>query len=320
VLLALVLLACACGDRAGEEARTPSSVEAIAGPAEGIPSWAKVAPEQVAAAAEHGVPVAFENDLGMRFVLIPAGTFSMGSSPEHARGVNAVPQHTVEMPEPYYIQTTEVTNRMFRTWRPHHDSGRTKWALDQNKDEQPVRTSFDAACGFADWLTGVGGERCYRLPTEAEWERACRAGTSSRYYWGESLEGAHRYENFFGPACESRRDSHGYPLPDRDGHDETAPVGTYLPNPWGLYDMLGNAAEWCDDYFGSAGWSEGDPTTFLVDPTAPSISDWRVVRGSYCQMGVAASCAYRDAYDPFHEEAVAGFRLVSPLPESGDEP
>ncbi len=106
ILLALLLVACA--------------PDAPAPPLD-IPLWAKVAPEQIAEAETHGVPVAFESELGMRFVLIPAGTFWMGSSEED---FPEYPPHEVTLTRPYYMQVTEVTNAQYRQFEPDHDRGR----------------------------------------------------------------------------------------------------------------------------------------------------------------------------------------------------
>jgi formylglycine-generating enzyme required for sulfatase activity len=308
VLVPLILLLTACGD-------DPASEVQVA-PREQVPSWAHVAPAQIAEAAKHGVPVTFENSIGMRFVLIPAGTFLMGS-PHHERDREGdEEQQTVRLSRPYYLQMTETTNAQFRTWWPDHDSDRTREAFTLNGDAQPVQTEFLFALRFAWCLSEDDAAREYRLPTEAEWEYACRAGTRGPYYWGTSRDDAYRYENHFGYLLEQRRDAEGVPLPERDGYRETAPVGSYLPNPWGLYDMLGNMDEWCSDYYAELPWSWTDAAVAVVDPTGPAATDSRVVRSSYCMAEPdRLRCAQRDGLDPRRTHAVVGIRLVSPLPE-----
>ena len=111
LLLPLVLLV-GCGD----EPATPAA-------AHPVPDWAKVAPDQIVEAKKHGVPVAFENDIGMRFVLIPAGTFTMGSPEDEEGRDDDETQHEVTITKPFYMQTTEVTNGQYRRLKPSHDSG-----------------------------------------------------------------------------------------------------------------------------------------------------------------------------------------------------
>ena len=201
---------------------------------EAVPDWAKVSDAQKAAAKEAGVPVAFENAIGMRFVLIPAGTFLMGSpATEEGRDGDEV-QHEVVLTKPFYLGVTEVTNAQYRRFRADHDSGAYK---DEglNGDDQPVvRVSWDDAVAFAEWLSGQDGGRTYRLPTEAEWEWACRAGTRTRYWWGDAEEEGWKYANANDPKTKEAFgfDWDGWPKDDglpRDGAGGVVPaepVGT----------------------------------------------------------------------------------------------
>ena len=148
-------------------------------PAAVLPPWARVAPEQLAEAKKHGVPVAFENDIGMRFVLIPAGTFVMGSPEDEEGRDDDEVQHKVTITKPCYMQVTEVTNRQYKQFRANHASSTATKDLDG--DDQPaVRVSLADCAAFAAWLGERDTARTYRLPTEAEWEYACRAGTTTR--------------------------------------------------------------------------------------------------------------------------------------------
>ena len=210
------------------------------------PAWAKVAPEQIAEAKKHGVPVAFENDLGMRFVLIPAGTFLMGSpEDEKGRGDDEA-QHKVTITKPYYMQITEVTNGQYRRFRADHDSG----SLDVDSldgDLQPVGSlAWSDAAAFAEWIGSQDEGRAYRHPSEAEWEYACRAGTMTRFSFGDPEQDEFvLHGRFF----------------DRNSPFESAPgslgarravaarVGTYPPNRWGLHDMHGNVREHVSDFY-----------------------------------------------------------------------
>jgi len=296
-----------------------------------VPSWAHVAPEQIAEAKKHGVPVAFENDLGMRFVLIPAGTFLMGS-PEGEEGrpttsdiLRDFPEldeisHEVRISRPYYLSIHEATNEQVRAWRPEHDSGEAD-GLSLDADHQPaVGLSWHDAEGFATWLSDMGS-RVYRLPTEAEWEWACRAGTSSPFWFG-ALDAGPRYMNVLGSMYRdaiARRgaDYHAAWLatPDlQDGWEVTCPVGSLPSSPWGLHEVHGNVREWCLDWLGPY-----PASGTAVDPAGPKAGTARCVRGgSWGGAPYFARSANRVAFVPWSRQDVLGFRLVSPLPEPGE--
>lgn len=161
-------------------------------PAVEVPAWAKVAPEQIAEAKKHDVPVAFENQVGMRFVLIPAGTFLMGTPSDEVRWSWETPQHEVTISRPFYMAIYEVTNGQYRAFRPDHDSGDdADWEAtaedDLNGDRQPAVGIPDVdAMAFSRWLGAREGGRTYALPTEAEWHYACRAGSSTTFAWGDN--------------------------------------------------------------------------------------------------------------------------------------
>jgi len=322
VLLALALLACACGDRAGEEARAPSPVEAIAGPSEGIPSWARVAPEQVAAAAEHGVPVAFENDLGMRFVLIPAGTFVPRSAPDEPWRRDDETPREVTIGEPYYVGITEVTNAQYRAFDADHVSlGLSGAKIDLDGETQPVSgVTRDDAERFAAWLSRRdGGVRAYRLPTEEEWEHACQGGRSTRFFFGDDEADLRKYANTAEVAAIQLLEGRAGP----DGHASAAPVGSYLPNGWGLYDTLGNVRELCDGPFFAPLESQMHSEFRDLIPPPPPLPDWAPARGGSWIDILATDdapipdCATRTPANPHAatlDSIDLGFRLVSPLP------
>ena len=297
VLLAVPFVLAACGD-------DPEPVVEV-------PSWAKVAPEQVAEAKKHGVPVAFENDLGMRFVLIPAGTFLMGSPEDEEGRDDDETQHDVTITKPFYMQTTEVTNEQFRRWRSMHDSGE-HGGHSLNAAQQPVvMVAWDDAHAFAAWLSERDAFRRYRLPTEAMWERACRAGSITRYVWGNDDAVGWRHANGMDEETTKVLGEPIFPWEGDDGHRVAAPVGRYPPNPWGVHDMHGNVWEWCADEYGPY------PGVLVVDPTGPSgDGEQRVQRGgSWFSAPKWARSAARDWYMPDKGHDCYGFRLVSPLPE-----
>jgi formylglycine-generating enzyme required for sulfatase activity len=253
------------------------------------PEWAKgvVSKEQLAEAARLRQPVAFESPLGMRFVLIPAGTFEMGSPPDEADRLESETRHKVTLTKSFYLQTTEVTFSQYQRWQPAHGlqpafdrQWPAKYALDDPL--QPVvNVSQVKAKEFAAWVSQQGDERTYRLPTEAEWERACRAGTTGPWWWGAQAAEAARCANVGDRDWNAGTWKMGddyiaqFDFAVNDGHVVSAPVGSYRANPWGLHDMLGNVWEMCSD------WAQVWPATDQVDPSvrvAPGGSN-RVAQG-----------------------------------------
>lgn len=276
------------------------------------PQWAKVDREQVEEAAKHRVPVAFENHLGMRFVLIPAGTFRMGSPLEEDGRRADETRHEITLSNPFYIQITEVTNAQFRrcdVWRVgrDHDSGRFRGRSLDGDDQPAVLVSWDTASEFADWLSNEDGPRRYGLPTEAQWEFACRGRSASPYWWGSSLDDGWRNANANDP--ETIMWLCGWP--QDDGHRVTAPAASYAPNPWGLYDMAGNVWEWCVDWYGPY------PAEPVKNPRGPPHGRARVLRGGSWLFGPALARSAARVRDGSNARSMnVGFRLVSPLPEA----
>ena len=226
-IAALAVLLTVCGQ--------PESSE----PAPDIPEWAHVAPQQIAEAKKHGVPVAFENDLGMRFVLIPEGRFVMGSPEDEEGRINHETQHEVTISKPFYMQITEVTNGEYRKYKPDHQSGAHDGHSLDGENQPVVEVSWEDAEAFAAWLGKQDPSRSYRLPTEAEWEHACRAGTRTAYAWGDDAAEGWRHANANDPMT---KEAFGFPWdgwPRDDGHRVTAPVASYPTNVWGLYDLSG---------------------------------------------------------------------------------
>ena len=176
-------------------------------------------------------------------------------------------------------------------------------------ESQPmVEVSWDGAVKFCQWLSRKEG-RTYRLPTEAQWEYACRAGTTTRFSFGDDEDDLYRYGNY----CD-RSNTNGYSWQDKahdDGHDKTAPVGSYRPSRWGLYDMHGNVWEWCADWYG-----EQYPRGPVTDPTGPPDGKRRVVRGgSWMHAPWACRSAIRSRIIPNLTDGVGGFRVLLDLSE-----
>ncbi len=184
--------------------------------------------------------------LKAKFVLIPAGRFMMGSPSGEPGRFNNEAQHQVTISKSFYMQTTEVTQGQWEAIMRDNPSHFTE------DDELPVENvSWEDVQNFIKKLNQKEGTDKYRLPTEAEWEYAARAGTTDARY-GELDEIAWYDEN---------------------SEDQTHPVGEKEPNTWGLYDMLGNVWEWCSDWYGDY------PRCPVTDPKGPSTGIHRVGRG-----------------------------------------
>jgi formylglycine-generating enzyme required for sulfatase activity len=295
VLSLVSVLLAACGDEPA--------------PAIDIPSWAKVAPEQIAEAEKHGVPVAFENDIGMRFVLIPAGTFMMGSPEDEEGRDDDETQHEVTISKPFYMMITEVTNGQYRRFEPDfHSYVDEDGSLDA--DPQPASdVSWNQVVVYGNWLTQRDGERQYGQPTEAQWEYACRAGSGTRFSFGDRETDLVRYANFSDlndPLGPARQDLD-------DGFGVTAPVGHFLPNRWGLHDLHGNVWEWCATWYGDC------PIGSVIEPRGPRAGSTGVLRGGSIWNGPRSlRCAARLPWGPTWKAGMTGFRLVSPLPEKDE--
>jgi formylglycine-generating enzyme required for sulfatase activity len=182
-------------------------------------------------------------------LVVPAGSFMMGSpDSEPGRFDNEGPQHRVTLVRAFAIGKYEVTVAEFRAFE--NDSGIDLGGGDGSSgsdcdwqapdfsqtDRHPVVCmSWHDANAYVAWLSQKTGKR-YRLLTESEWEYAARAGTATSYFWGSDPRDLCEYANGNGTTCQ-------------DGYDDTAPVGSYKPNAFGLYDMAGNAWEWVQDCF-----------------------------------------------------------------------
>jgi formylglycine-generating enzyme required for sulfatase activity len=210
--------------------------------------------------AEDGAAVAYStNDLGMQFVSVPAGQFPMGCS-EGAKPVECSgdekPRHTVQITKAFEIGKTVVTQKQ---WRAVMGSDPSRYKGDTLPAEQ---VSFQDVQAFLSKLNARNDGFLYRLPTEAEWEYAARAGTADQF------------------AGANVADSLGRRSPADDwawyNVEKTQPVATKKPNAWGLYDMRGNVAEWVQDWYDSKYYSK----SLMADPKGPDSSDGgRGVRG-----------------------------------------
>ena len=231
-------------------------------------------------------PPDFTNSVGIKLKLIPAGRFTMG-------GGSYEKPSQVTLTKPFYLGVYEVTNAQ---WKRVMGGVPSKW----QDDDRPVEmVSWNDAVEFCRKLSVLPEEqkagRVYRLPTEAEWEYACRAGSTTAFSFGDDEELLGDFGWF-----------------NRNSGSQTHPVGQKKPNAWGLYDMHGNVWEWCSDWYGDY------PNGKVLDPHGPSSGSYRVARGGSWRFH-AWDCksARRIRFNPSHDDKEWGFRLA--LSPSGGE-
>jgi len=239
----------------------------------------------------------FHNSIGMEFVLIPAGTFIMGSPADEAHRHKGEVQHQVKISRPFYMQATEVTLKQWRALMKRKFFGRRK-----GKGNMPVvRVSWHDCMKFIKKLNNLN-EGTYRLSTEAEWEYACRAGTTTAYKWGDSIDCSKAMYN--NSVLESG-DCLDYAKSKGLAVNRPAPVKSYQPNAWGLYDMHGNVWEWCRDWYGNYA------KVPAVNPSGPDSGTEKVRRGgSWFKHGHSCRSANRAHGHPPTRYKTTGFRIV----------
>ncbi len=244
---------------------------------------------------------------GMEFVYVPGGCYEMGSpSGEKDRDSDEGLVHEVCV-DGFWMGKTEVTNGQFRKFKGGHDSGDYQ-GNSLNGDDQPVvEVSWEEAKAFAQWLTRQGGGGgSFRLPTEAEWENACRAGTRTARFWGDDPDEACRYANVADRTAKRRWSD--WTIHDcDDGYAVTAPVGSFRPNAFGIYDLLGNVWEWCEDWYDKDAYSKHARNNPIVDASGSN----RVGRGGSWDLGPRfVRCANRYLISPGDGNFNLGFRLL----------
>ncbi len=282
-------------------------------------------------------------DTVIEMVPIPGGTFLMGSPESEAgRSDDEGPQHEVRI-EPFWMGKYEVTWDQYDTWGERIDIIRrdlagvqptpaelivdgitrptepyTDMSFGFGKGKYPaICMTQHAARSFCKWLSAKTGHY-YRLPTEAEWEYACRAGTTTAYSFGDDPEELEAYAVFFD-----------------NSEDQYAEVGTKRPNPWGLYDMHGNVSEWVLDQYKPDTYADRQGKTVDNPLEIPTTLYPRVVRGggwdndaellrSAARIASDESWKEQDPQIPqsiwYHTDALSvGFRVVRPLHEPSDE-
>ena len=227
----------------------------------------------------------------MEFVWIEPGTFIMGSPKTFDRPTNEAPQHEVTITRGFYLGKYEITQGQWDSVMGSHPRP-TKEFVRNNPSHPQVCISWNDVQSFIQRLNVTAGDETYRLPTEAEWEYAAKAGTTSRWSFGndESLLGEYAWYK-----ASSRL----------EGVNWAQPVGTKRPNPWGLYDMHGNVFEWTQNWFAKYN------SHAVIDPQGPQSGSSRAFRGGYFDgVPLTLGSAFRRFAEPSFNAYWTGARLL----------
>ena len=237
-----------------------------------------------------------ENSIGMRLVRLPEGEFSMGSQGEE------VPVHRVRITKPFLLGQTEVTQGQWAKVMGDKKPWLGAAYVVESPDIPATWLTWNDAVAFCDALTALEhrsgrlpADRSYRLPTEAEWEYACRAGTNARFSFGNE---------------DRRLGDHAWFIENTAFRAESHPhaVGRKRPNAWKLHDMHGNVAEWCSDWYDRDYYA----TSPAEDPSGPSDArSFRVIRGgNWCGYAVDCRSAFRLYVSPANGNCFVGMRVA----------
>lgn len=240
-------------------------------------------------------PKVFTNSVGMTFIYVPPGTFAMGSPPDELGRDLDETLHKVTLTKGFYLQNTEVTQSQWKVVMGENP------AMLKNDDRPVENVSWSDALTFIRTLNQIENTSAYRLPTEAEWEYACRAGAQTSFPTGPSL--STDQANFDG--------NHPY-----NGYDKgvfrrrTVKAGAFPANDWGFNDMSGNVWEWCQDYYGRYS------SAVESNPTGPASGTFRVMRGGSWFYDIqSCRCASRCKAYASKRSIMIGFRVAKSLAE-----
>lgn len=231
------------------------------------------------------------NSLGMKLVLIPAGKFTMGTlSTEYFHQRDEEPRHEVQITKPFYLATTETTREQWNAlmpstpWKEHYYVEGANYAA--------TLINWEEATEYCRKLSAKEGKK-YRLPTEAEWEYACRAGSTTTYHFGNDAKQLGDYAWWTDNCKEGGETWHVHQ------------VGRKKPNAFGLFDMHGNAPEWCSDWY-----ADKYDELKRVDPQGPASGTKKIVRsGAYAYFDWMLRAGERNM-DPPTDRGLHGFRVV----------
>lgn len=299
-------------------------------PAQGVNQAYGAHNRQMGGNRNYQLEIPVSDKLSIQLVKIPAGEFLMGSE----RAADEMPVTRTAIEKPFWMARFEVTNELYALFDAEHDSrvehrhgyqfGREGYPL--NKPEQPVvRVSWQEAMAFCDWLSAKTGKK-FTLPTEAQWEWACRAGSATPFYYGETGSDFTRFANLGDirlrdfAACTAFKFYESAKILDHpnkyddwiprdtvydDGGFVSEPVGRYRPNPWDLYDMHGNVAEWTRTAYAAYPYRELDGRNDLAG------KEMRVTRGgSWYDRPFRATSSFRQPYREYQKVFNVGFRVI----------
>jgi formylglycine-generating enzyme len=284
--------------------------------------------------ADKEMSLSLTDKVDMKFKLIPAGKFLMGSSPATIQMLEDLnkrvfhaevsylgegPQHDVTITKPFYMGVYHVTRGQFAAFvaDAKYKTGAESGYLDGPKglswqnpsfeqtDDHPVLCmTWNDAMAFCKWMSKKTG-RAIGLPTEAQWEYAARAGVATVYPWGDKLEGGAGWLNAYDKTAEGKVGKAKPMISWSDGFVYTSPVGKFKPNQWGLYDVLGNASQWVVD------WQDADyyKNSPKEDPPGPPGGTLRRGRGG-CYTSQMPRLGGRAFYNPDKCLVTFGFRVI----------
>lgn len=277
------------------------------------------------------------NSIGVPLAKLPAGEYLMGSPETEEERSDDEDQHPVRISKAFFLGQHEITYGQFRKFvestgyvttqlqkglpgfgydekakameeLPQFNWQNTGWV--QQDNHPVVNVSWEDAVAFCEWLSKVEGKK-YRLPTDAEWEYACRAGTKTRYYTGEVEESLRPATNLADISFNKMYPNATWNVDWDDQHPFAAPVGSFLPNAWGVYDMHGNVWEWCHDWYAPIVVDKANPPTIAVDPRGPEQGELRVLRGgAFTNRLRFVRSADRNRLRPKYRANFTGFRIV----------
>jgi sulfatase modifying factor 1 len=268
----------------------------------------------------------------MNLLLIPRGKFLMGSPKSEKDRLDDELQHEVEITQPFYLGQHEVTVRQFKAFvndatylTEAEKDGKGGRAFDgkdfvqkpeftwknlhftQSDDHPVVIVSWNDAAAFCAWLSKKEG-KTYRLPTEAEWEYAARAGTKTRFNAGDKEDDLKAAGNIADASLKKKWADAIWATQWDDGFPFTAPVGKFQANGFGLHDMHGNVWEWCSDWYGEDYYGKSPKQ----DPQGPLRGKERVSRGgAWSTQPKFCRSAFRDWHEPSYRSDCVGFRVVA---------
>lgn len=264
------------------------------------------------------------NTLGMKFVHVEPGTFTMG--PDFHRVFNIQWGHSVKITQPYYMAVTEITNAQFKEMFPEL---KVYPRYSPDPDSPAVKVSWKQADGFCKLLSEKEGVR-YRLPTESEWEYACRAGSRTRFCYGWSARELADYAWYTAVVADDKK---GSALRAAIKKGSASRVALLRPNNWGLFDMHGNALEWVADRYSDSYYSECRKKGTVQDPPGPEKGWGHVLRGGAWPFDLPATLTstarfplpilnlgpFLGPFAPLGIRETIGFRVVRVGGDSPDE-